>query len=233
MPKFVEKLEAKNDAEAEVVSEMEKEVFNLDEKLQAMRSDPSDKEKLEKEKAMLEEDIRKFHALIDGFKLKIGDDLQYDLNKSSMAKLEEFISLQQQSQDKDSKLKEKRSPLTKNLSRIDAVESQLSVVEKEIQEYASTCSAEAKRITEDLEQEMHKLDKTEREEDEFLKTSSAKLQDLIKKNDEEIQKCAHELLMLVDSVSKYKESMESTLLNIRRDVSETAEAFTRAPWQLS
>ncbi|KAF9593666.1 hypothetical protein IFM89_024483 [Coptis chinensis] len=88
------------------------------------------------------------------------------------------------------------------------------------------CSAEAKRITEDLEQEMHKLDKTEREEDEFLKTSSAKLQDLIKKNDEEIQKCAHELLMLVDSVSKYKESMESTLLNIRRDVSETAEAIT-------
>ncbi|KAF9593694.1 hypothetical protein IFM89_024511 [Coptis chinensis] len=88
------------------------------------------------------------------------------------------------------------------------------------------CSAEAKRITEGLEQEMHKLDKTEREEDEFLKTSSAKLQDLIKKNDEEIQKCAHELLVLVDSVSKYKESMESTLLNIRRDVSETAEAIS-------
>ncbi|KAF9625185.1 hypothetical protein IFM89_020052 [Coptis chinensis] len=91
-------------------------------------------------------------------KLKIGDDLQYklnskgskpvdilgvddisllkntliafanDLNKSSMAKLEEFISLQQQSQDKDTK-----------------------------------------RITEDLEQEMHKLDKREREADEFLK----------------------------------------------------------------
>ncbi|KAF9595214.1 hypothetical protein IFM89_037812 [Coptis chinensis] len=176
-------------------------------------------------------------------RLKIGDELQYklnskgskpadilgvdyksstliafvdDLKKSSMAKLEEFISLQQQSQDKDSKVKEKRSHLTEIQSRIDAVESQLSVVEKEIQEYASMCSAEAKRITEDIEQEMHKLDKREREADEFLK-------DLIKKNDEEIQKCAHELLMLVDSVSKYKESMVSTLLNIRRDVSETAE----------
>ncbi|KAF9625179.1 hypothetical protein IFM89_020046 [Coptis chinensis] len=50
---------------------MEKEVFNLDEKLQAMKSDPSAKEKLDKEKAMLEEDIRKFHALIDGFKCNI------------------------------------------------------------------------------------------------------------------------------------------------------------------
>ncbi|KAF9593667.1 hypothetical protein IFM89_024484 [Coptis chinensis] len=69
------------------------------------------------------------------------------------------------------------------------------------------CSVEAKRITGDLEREMHKLDKREREADECLKTSSAKLQDLIKKNDEEIQNCAHELLMLVDSVSKYKESM--------------------------
>ncbi|KAF5190730.1 kinetochore protein NDC80-like protein [Thalictrum thalictroides] len=355
--RFTGELEQKKEATAEEVIKMEKEVKDLEEKLQAMRSAPSAKEVLEREKNVLEEDVRKFHALIDGFKsntmalekdlermekelevkvsenqriceeneelkksfeaqmfnlrdvermrreiqalereiseaetarneweekswdldatlrqkhkeleslsvecnqamrrLKLGEDMQYKLNrngsnpadilgndykstlkpalnsfedelkKSSMAKWEELISFQQKSQDNLIKLKEKRSRLAEVQSQIDAVETQLSLMKKELEDYTSMCCMEANRMTEDYEQEAQKLDTMERKVEDSLKSSSEKLQHVIKQTDEETQMCARELLTLIDSVSKCKEHMESAILDMKNGFSETAEA---------
>lgn len=359
--KFIGRLEEKNDAVIDEVRKKEKEALDLEEKLQRMRSAPSVKEARERDKTVLEEDIRKFHAMIDQFnsniatlekdmermetelevkksenqriceeneelkktleaqmfnlrdvekmrreiqildreiseaeaarneweekswdldaalgqklkeleslsidgnqairRLKIGDDMQYkvnikgskpddilgndykttlkpalitlaeDLKKSSMEKLEELISLQQQSQDNQSKLKEKRTRLTEIQSQINAIESQLSSMRKELAEYTSVCHMESKRLTEEFEEERHKLDIMGRKAEDAIKSSQGKLDLAIKQSDEELQKCARELLMLVDSVSKYKESMESTVLDMRKELSDTVEAVTNA-----
>ncbi|PIA60979.1 hypothetical protein AQUCO_00300474v1 [Aquilegia coerulea] len=355
--RFTGELEQKKDAAAEEVVRMEKEVKDLEEKLQAMRSAPSAKEVLEREKNVLEEDVRKFHALIDGFKsntmalekdlqgiekelevkvsenqriceeneelkksfeaqmfnlrdvermrreiqalereiseaetarneweekswdldaalrqnlkeleslsvecnqairrLKFGDDMQYklskngsnpadilgndykstlkpalnrfedELKKSSLEKLEELISLQQKSQDNIIKIKEKGSRLTELKSQIDVGETQLSLMKKELEDYTSMCCMEANRMTEDDEQEVHTLDTMEQKVEDSLKSSNEKLQHVTKLTDEEIQICARELMALIDSVSKYKEHMASTILDMKNGVSETSKA---------
>lgn len=59
-----------------------------------------------------------------------------------------------------------------------------------------------------------------------MKNSKAKLQETMKRNEEKIQKCAHELLASIDSISKYKESMLSTISQIKNQVLETTLAIT-------
>lgn len=55
-----------------------------------------------------------------------------------------------------------------------------------------------------------------------------KLQEAIKQSDEEIQSCACEFMALIDSVSKYKEHMQSKVLEMKNDVLETAGALSNA-----
>lgn len=86
------------------------------------------------------------------------------------------------------------------------------------------CNMEGKRMIEDFERETHNVEIMEKEAEEYVKLSNLKLEETIKQQDEEIQACARELLALVDSVSKYKESMESTISEMKTGLSETAEA---------
>ncbi|PON60257.1 Kinetochore protein Ndc [Parasponia andersonii] len=154
--------------------------------------------------------------------------LAEDINKNSMTKLEELIALQQQSSEIAAKIEGKRNILARLEARINEVEGQLQLLKNETQEYTYRCAAEAKKIMEDFEMEAHNLDLVEREAADILKTSKLKLQEAIKQSEAEIQMCAFELIALVDSVSKYKEHMQSKLLEMKNDVSETAAALSDA-----
>lgn len=57
-----------------------------------------------------------------------------------------------------------------------------------------------------------------------LKAAQQELDDATKRCEEEIQVYAHDLFRLVDSVSKYKEFVESKISSMRNGLSETADA---------
>lgn len=61
-----------------------------------------------------------------------------------------------------------------------------------------------------------------------VKASKLKLQEAIKENEEEIQRRAQELFMLVDSVSKFKEYVGSKISEMKADLSDTAVAVSDA-----
>ncbi|XP_058096929.1 kinetochore protein NDC80 homolog [Magnolia sinica] len=358
---FMQKLEQQVGAADDAVKTLEKEAEELELKLQAIRSAPSARELLEKEKADLLKDSEKFHAVIESYeskvvalekgleerqkeldvkveenqrvcteneglrkqidsqavnvrdvermkrelqaveqdiadaeagrngweekmweleatvgkkmkeleglasecnqairRLKLGNDFQYvlnakgtspaevlgighkstlkpaltaladDIKKSSVVKLEEFISLQQQSRENSTKLEEKKNRLVALQTKIEEVEAQLSLLKKEMQDHMARCAAEANRLHDDVARRTHNLDIMEGEAEVFLKHCKQNLQDVIQQNDDETQMCACELLALIDAVSKYKECMESTISGMKMDLSETAGAVAEA-----
>ncbi|KAL1336315.1 hypothetical protein HN51_030704 [Arachis hypogaea] len=191
-------------------------------------------------------------------RLKIGDDIQYQLNakgttpaeimgfdhklslkpalnsytedikKISMARWEELISYQQMSNENAARLEEKRNNVATLQSQIDKMEAELNMIKNETQDYVNRCSAEAKRMLEDVHVTGHDLDIMEREAAEVLKAAQLNLQEAIKQSEEEIQMRARELLKLVDSVSKYKEYVGSKISEMNRELSETASAVSEA-----
>ncbi|KAM1120327.1 hypothetical protein ACFX2B_043791 [Malus domestica] len=152
------------------------------------------------------------------------DSYSEDIKKSSVEKLEELISLQIQSSELSAQIEGKRNFIATLQSHINEVEAQLNLLKKETQEYTSRCAAEARNLVEDVERETRNLVIVEREADEILKTSKLKLQDAIKQTEEETQTCAYGLMAVIDSVSKYKEYVQSKIFEMKRDVSETAVA---------
>ncbi|XP_026379333.1 kinetochore protein NDC80 homolog isoform X1 [Papaver somniferum] len=166
---------------------------------------------------------------IDYKTLKVAlNALSEDIKKSSVAKFEELIFLQQQSTENAAKLEAKRNHLVELQSKIDMLESHLSLMRKESEDFTSKCAVEAKRMSEEVERERHNVEMMEREAEEFVKISKTKLQFTIKQQVEEIQMCARELLSLVDSASKYKEHMESIISDMKTALSETVEAVANA-----
>ncbi|XP_048437570.1 kinetochore protein NDC80 homolog [Pyrus x bretschneideri] len=154
------------------------------------------------------------------------DSYSEDIKKSSVEKLEELISLQKQSSELSAQIEGKRNFIATLQSHIGEVEAQLNLLKKEIQEYTSRCAAEARNLMEDVERETRNLDIVEREANEILKTSKLKLQDAIKQTEEETQMCAYGLMAVIDSVSKYKEYVQSKIFEMKKDVSETAVAVS-------
>lgn len=61
-----------------------------------------------------------------------------------------------------------------------------------------------------------------------VKASESKLQEAIRQFEEEIQIRALDLFALVDSVSKYKERMESKISKMNKGISETALTVSEA-----
>ncbi|CAK7357005.1 unnamed protein product [Dovyalis caffra] len=149
-----------------------------------------------------------------------------DIKGSSMAKLEELILLQQESLELAAKIEGKRNRTATLQSHIVEVEAQLNLLRKEIEDNTSRCAAEAKKLVEDVQIEIHNLDVLEREAAEILKSSEQKLQEAIKTSEEEIQVQVVELLALVDSISKYKEQMESKILEAKSKLCETVVAVS-------
>ncbi|KAI3924749.1 hypothetical protein MKW92_028405 [Papaver armeniacum] len=299
---FRERLELERGSVENRVKELQDEIVSLERQIECLRSKPSARDALEKEKAMLEDDVKKFNAIINGLssgietlengikekekeleakyvehrriceeneELKKTIDAQtvnmrdadrmkrelqaverdiaeaeeaknmweeksWDLDSkishtfkelNSVAKLEEQISLQQQWTENSMKLEAKRILLAELQSKIDTLESQLSMMKKETEEFTMKCNMEGKRMMEDFERETRNVEIMEKEAGEYVKQlSNLKLEETIKQQEEEIQACARELLALVDSVSKYKESMESIISEMKTGLSETAEA---------
>ncbi|CBI23899.3 unnamed protein product, partial [Vitis vinifera] len=143
-----------------------------------------------------------------------------------MLKLEELISLQEQSVENAAKIEAKRNRLAALQTSSDEVEAQLNFLKKETQNYTSRCAMEAKKLVEDVEIETYNVDIVEREVADVLEMSKLKLQEAIKQNEDEIQICAWELYALVDSVSKYKERMVSKISEMKSNLSETAGAVS-------
>ncbi|KAL2947758.1 hypothetical protein AAZX31_20G089000 [Glycine max] len=61
------------------------------------------------------------------------------------------------------------------------------MIKKETLEYTSRCSAEAKKMLEDVQLADHEINIMEKEAAEILKTSELKLEEAIKQSEEEIQ----------------------------------------------
>ncbi|XP_020968956.1 kinetochore protein NDC80 homolog isoform X2 [Arachis ipaensis] len=132
-------------------------------------------------------------------RLKIGDDIQYQLNakgttpaeimgfdhklslkpalnsytedikKISMGRWEELISYQQMSNENAARLEQKRNNVATLQSQIDKMEAEVNMIKNETQDYVNRCSAEAKRMLEDVHVAGHDLDIMEREAAEVLK----------------------------------------------------------------
>ncbi|MBA0581156.1 hypothetical protein Gorai_023342, partial [Gossypium raimondii] len=358
---FMEKVEKERENVAESNRALEKSVGELEAKAEALRTGPTEREALEKEKNVLEEDVKKFHAMIaeftgridameqvleekekelnakeeerkriceenEGFekrvelqtfnardiermkremqaverdiseaeiarnswedkswdldytigqkfkelvalamdcnqairRLKLGKGFQYEVNpkgstpaeviginykatlkselesyaekirESSKEKFEDVIILQQQSKEMDIKIENQKYRIVVLQSHIDEVEAQINLSKKEMQENGDRSTAEAKKMVEDIQIEAHKLDVTEREAAEILKASQLRLQEEIQQSEEETQMHARELFMLVDSLSKYKEHVESKISEMRISLSETTAAVSDA-----
>ncbi|KAH9763577.1 kinetochore protein NDC80-like [Citrus sinensis] len=171
-----------------------------------------------------------------------------DVKRSSVEKLEELISLQQQSSEMAAKIEGKRKRIDAlqfhinegaskfglrlgwylTSTQIEEMETQLNLLSKETQEITKRCAEEAKKMEEDIQTEAHNLDMVEREAVEVLKASESKLQEAIRQCEEEIQIRALDLFALVDSVSKYKERMESKISKMNKGISETALTVSEA-----
>lgn len=143
-------------------------------------------------------------------------------------KLDDFIIIQQQSQDMAAKIEEKKNRIAALQSRIDEVEAQMNLLKKEMQDYTYKFEAEARSMVEDVQIEAHNLDIVEREAAEVFKAAELKLQEAMKQCEEELQKNACELIAMVDSVSKYKEYTESKISEMRTKVSDAAAAVSDA-----
>ncbi|KAK6915180.1 Kinetochore protein Ndc80 [Dillenia turbinata] len=63
---FIGKLEREREIEEEIVRVLEKEERNLKERIEALKAEPNPREVIEKEKGVLEEDVKKFNTLIEG-----------------------------------------------------------------------------------------------------------------------------------------------------------------------
>ncbi|GMI74413.1 hypothetical protein like AT3G54630 [Hibiscus trionum] len=191
-------------------------------------------------------------------RLKLGNDFQYELNakgsapaevmgidykttlkpelesyaekirESSKRKFEDMIFLQQQAKEMAAAIEDKKTTIAALQSRIDEVEGQINLCKKEMQECDHRSNAEAKKMMEDVRFEAQNLDIAEREAAEIQKASQLRLQEAIQQTEEEIQMHARQLFMVVDSVSKYKEHVESKISEMRVSLSETAAVVSEA-----
>ncbi|WOL20049.1 kinetochore protein [Canna indica] len=149
--------------------------------------------------------------------------LAEELKKTSVSKLEESITLQEQSREIARKLEEKRDNLASFQAKIDEAEVRLTLLKNDAEEYASKCAAEAQKVKDEFTKKEDELNIVEKTAEEFLKNSEKELQVATKESDEETQMCGRELLALIDAVSEYKEFMESTVSGMKIDLCGTAE----------
>ncbi|XP_065872665.1 kinetochore protein NDC80 homolog [Euphorbia lathyris] len=146
-----------------------------------------------------------------------------EIKRSSMEKLEEFISLQKESSELTAKIEHKRNQTAAVQSHTDEMEAHIDHLRKETEEYTNRYLMEAKKLADDVEMECHNLDILEKEAAEILKSSKEKLQETIEQTEEEIQMHGQQLFAVVDAVSKYKEHMESKISEVKSKLARTVD----------
>ncbi|GAA0147227.1 hypothetical protein LIER_36478 [Lithospermum erythrorhizon] len=145
-----------------------------------------------------------------------------DVKRASVEKFEELISLKKQATESASRIDAKRSHISTLSTQIEQVEALLDLIRIETHDYTSRCSAEGRKIAEDLEAETTNMVTSERDAAEYLKVSEAKLQEAIIQTEEKVQSCARNLFAVVDSVSKFKEHVALRMSEMKANLSETA-----------
>ncbi|GJT72897.1 kinetochore protein NDC80 [Tanacetum coccineum] len=156
-----------------------------------------------------------------------------EVKRTKLDNLESKVHLQQVSSDIFAKIKAKENRIAILQSQIDRtvlcqLNSQINVIKKETQDYISSCKMEARQLQKKFEAESHNVELVELEAREFLENAKEALQETILQSKEEVQMRAHELLALIDSVSKYKEFTVSKISQMKDIVLETALAIAQA-----
>ncbi|CAN6287916.1 unnamed protein product [Urochloa humidicola] len=137
--------------------------------------------------------------------------------------LAESANLQKQLQGSAKMLEEERSNISSFQAKNDEMVACLNLLEREITNDDSRCTADARRMKDELEKRYNGLSSVEKEADEFLKNSEKRLQEAIIKSDNETQALAHELMQFLDSIAEHKELMEAKIAQGRKDLYETAD----------
>lgn len=151
------------------------------------------------------------------------NSLADEARRISILKHDESVELEKQSQRNAKILSEKKNHISVCQTKTDEMVARLDSLDVEIGNHVSRCKADARLMKDELEKKDHHLSTVEKESEEFLKISEKKLEDAKRETDEEIQMCARELLKLIDSVTEYKEFMETSISGMRKDLYETVD----------
>ncbi|XP_052165566.1 kinetochore protein NDC80 homolog [Oryza glaberrima] len=151
------------------------------------------------------------------------NSLADEARRISILKHDESVELEKQSQRNAKILSEKKNHISFCQTKTDEMVARLDSLDVEIGNHVSRCKADARLMKDELEKKDHHLSTVEKESEEFLKISEKKLEDAKRETDEEIQMCARELLKLIDSVTEYKEFMETSISGMRKDLYETVD----------
>ncbi|CAL5053734.1 unnamed protein product [Urochloa decumbens] len=143
--------------------------------------------------------------------------------RRAVLNLAESADLQKQLQGSAKMLEEERSNISSLQAKNEEMLACINSLDREITNDDSRCTADARRMKDELEKKYNGLSSVEKEADEFLKNSEKRLQEAIIKSENATQALAHELLQLVDSIAEHKELMESKIAQGRKDLYETAD----------
>lgn len=129
---MLEKMERERDGAAEDVEALERKAAELEASLNGLRSEPSRKEVLEKERSMLEGDVDKFHGMIENFAKKIAQG-EKDL-EAKEKELEEKLRNKDRICEENEELKKRVELQTFNARDAERMKRELQAVERDIGE---------------------------------------------------------------------------------------------------
>lgn len=129
---FADKLQQAKDAEVEKVMAVEAHMRDLESKLEALKTEPSAKELLEKERNVLEEDVKKFHSMIEQLSGHISSNQKIleEKEKALAVKIEENKRIREENEE----LKKRVDEQGINARDAERMKRELQAVERDIGE---------------------------------------------------------------------------------------------------
>ncbi|KAF0899880.1 hypothetical protein E2562_025122 [Oryza meyeriana var. granulata] len=157
------------------------------------------------------------------------NSLADETRRISVSKLDESVDLEKQSQRNAKILEMKKNHISVRQTETDKIVARLDSLDLEIGNHVTRCKADARQLKDEFEKKDHHLSTVEKEAEEFIKNSEKKLHDAKRETDEETQMCARELLKLIDSVTEYKEFMETSISGMKKDLYEAVDDISSLP----
>ncbi|KAJ8754926.1 hypothetical protein K2173_015438 [Erythroxylum novogranatense] len=129
---FVEKLERERDVVLESVRDLERSYCELEGNAEALRSGQTERERLEKERSVLEEDVKKFNAMIGEFNQRIEaiEKVLEEKGKELEAKVEEKKRIHMENEE----LKKRVEEQSLNARDAERMKRELQAVERDTSE---------------------------------------------------------------------------------------------------
>ncbi|KAL6850057.1 hypothetical protein ACP4OV_020684 [Aristida adscensionis] len=146
-----------------------------------------------------------------------------EIKRVSTSMLGELVDLRKELQINEKTLGEKTNNLSSLQARTDKILACVNVLDDEIANHDSRCTAEAKQMKDELEKKEQQTSDLEKESDNFLKDSDQRHQVVMRKAIEETQLCANEVLQLIDGVAEHLDFMDTLNSARRKELTETAE----------